>query len=245
MSNIVSAAQSSVGKKIVTGVTGVALVGFVVVHLAGNMTLFLNDNGRALNEYAHFLETLGHGALLPIAEVGLVVLFLAHIVSTIAVTARNRSARPVAYYAQADAGHTSRKTPSSKTMIYTGTLLLAFTVLHVLQFRVANLSNPYYFPTGDVRDLYRLVYEVFRSPFWVAVYVAAMTMLGLHLRHGFWSAFQSLGLNNRRLQSIMFSAAVLVAIVLAVGFLSIPIYVHFNAPPPGMPVPQAMVGGHS
>lgn len=243
MSNIVSAATSSVGKKVITGITGIALGLFVIVHLAGNLTLFLGDHGRALNEYAHFLETLGHGALLPIAEIGLVVIVIAHIASTIAVTMRNKSARPIGYYASADAGHTSHKTPSSRTMIYTGLILAAFLVLHVFQFRIANLSNTVYQAPG-VRDLYRLVYETFQNPVYVWLYVGVMVMLGLHLRHGLWSAWQSLGLNNKRLMPVLYGAAVLVSILLAVGFLSIPIYMHFNGSPPGVPfVPTE--GGHS
>lgn len=242
MSNIVSAASSSVGKKVITGITGIALGLFVIVHLAGNMTLFLSDHGHALNEYAHFLETLGHGALLPIAEIGLVVLILAHFASTVAVTLRNKSARPVGYYASADAGHTSHKTPSSRTMIYTGLILAAFLVLHVVQFRVANLSNTIYMSPG-VRNLYFIVYETFQNPVYVWLYVGVMAMLGLHLRHGLWSAWQSLGLTNKRLLPVFYAVAVLLAIVLAIGFLSLPLYMHFNGSPPA--VGGALIeGGH-
>lgn len=242
MSNIVSAATSSVGKKVITGLTGIALGLFVIVHLAGNMTLFLSDHGHALNEYAHFLENLGHRALLPIAEISLVALIIAHIASTLSVTLRNKAARPIGYYASADAGHSSHKTPSSRTMIYTGLILAAFLVLHVLQFRVANLSNTVYEAPG-VRNLYVLVYDTFQNPVYVWLYVGVMLMLGLHLRHGLWSAWQSLGLNNKRIMPVLFAAAVLVSILLAVGFLSIPLYMHFNGSPPGIPA-APIEGGH-
>jgi succinate dehydrogenase / fumarate reductase cytochrome b subunit len=230
MSNIVSAARSSVGKKIITGLTGLGLVGFVIVHLLGNLTLFLGHNGQAFNEYAHFLESLGHGWLLPVAEVSLFLLFLIHIVSAISVSVRNRQARPLGYVRVADAGHTSRKTPSSKTMIWTGLILMAFTIFHVFQFRIANISNHHlvdYPGMPGVRQLYGLVHDAFSSWLYVALYCAVMLLLGLHLRHGAWSAWQSIGLNNRRWMPFFYAASVVLALLIAVGFFLLPIYVHF------------------
>lgn len=231
MSNIVSAARSSVGKKIITGLTGIGLIGFIVVHLVGNLTLFLGEHGTAFNEYANFLEGLGHGALLPIAEIGLFLLFVAHIVSGISVALRNRSARPVGYYRVADAGHSSRKTPSSKTMIWTGLILMVFTIFHVFQFRIANLSNTVHMATmPDVRDLYYIVYNTFRQPIFVVLYCAVMLMLGVHLRHGFWSAFQSIGMNNKRWLPFFYAFGVIFGILIALGFFVLPIYIHFQPP---------------
>lgn len=227
MSNIVSAAQSSVGKKFITGLTGFALGLFVIMHLTGNLLLLLGHDGRPFNDYAHFLETLGHGFLLPIAEVGLALVFLFHIVTGIQIALRKRQARPVGYYSSADAGHTSSKTASSKTMIWTGLILMVFVVLHVVQFRIANLFN-HRMVAPDERDLYSLVYTAFHdSLLWVVLYCSVMLMLGLHLRHGFWSAFQSLGLNNSRWKPFLFSFAVLFAVVMALGFFILPIYIHF------------------
>ncbi|NDD30477.1 MAG: succinate dehydrogenase [Proteobacteria bacterium] len=245
MSNIVSAATSSVGKKVITGLTGIALGLFVIVHLAGNLTLFLGEHGKAFNEYAHLLESMGHGWLLPVAEISLVALFVAHIAAAVSVSLRKREARPVGYYNSGDAGHTSKKTPSSQSMIYSGIVLLAFLLLHIWQFRIANLSNTAHYPTAEVRDLYRIVYGAFQSPLNVGIYVVVMLFLGLHLRHGLWSAWQSLGLNNRRVMPVLFSAAVLISILLAVGFLSIPVYLHFNGAPPAEALnATALEGGH-
>lgn len=230
MNNIVSAARTSAGKKIITGLTGIGLILFIILHLAGNLSLFMGEHGLPFNEYAHFLENLGHGMLLPIAEIGLLLLFAFHIVAGIAVTLRNRQARPQNYYKIADAGHTSHKTASSQTMIVTGIILMCFLVLHILQFRLRNLFNGYPSPTvPGMKDLYRLVYETFREPVYVWIYCLVMVFLGVHLRHGFWSAFQSLGLNNPRWMPFFYAAGLAFAILIFAGFFVLPIYLHYFA----------------
>ncbi|HEY3997608.1 MAG TPA: succinate dehydrogenase, partial [Candidatus Xenobia bacterium] len=129
-----STVWSSVGKKILTGLTGLGLVLFVIVHLAGNLSFFMGPG--AVNSYANMLATIGHGIALPIAEISLIVLFLAHIISGLAVFNDKNKARPVAYQRSASAGGKSRKTVSSQTMIWTGLLLMLFVCIHVAQFRL-------------------------------------------------------------------------------------------------------------
>ncbi len=231
MINIVSAAHSSVGKKIVTGLTGLALILFILVHLAGNLTLYFGAS--AFNGYAAFLEEIGHHMLLPVAEVCLAAVFLFHIVAGVSVALRRREARTVPYYKAADAAHTSTKTSSSLTMIWTGSGLFVFLILHILQFRIANVMTP-----PAQRNLYNLVVNVFHQPLYVGIYTLVMLGLGLHLRHGFWSAFQSLGLNNKRILPFLYGFAVLFAVVIALGFLAIPIYMYTAG------VATLPVGGH-
>lgn len=240
MNNFASLFWTTVGRKLFTGLTGLLLIGFVVGHLAGNMTLFMGN--QAVNEYAFFLEDFLHGMALPFAEIGLVLMFGVHIVTAIAATMQNRSSRSQGYQVVRDAGGRSHKTASSKSMAITGIVLALFVVMHVLQFKyglfVSGSSQYFYEADGHrVRDLYRIVVETFKNPLWVAIYVGVMTMLGLHLRHGLWSAFQTLGLISPRLRSFLVPFAVVAALVLALGFLLIPVYLFLA------PMPQFLSGG--
>jgi succinate dehydrogenase / fumarate reductase cytochrome b subunit len=209
--------------------TGVFLVVFVLLHLAGNLFLYKSDGGLAFNAYAAGLDGLGN--LKTIAEIGLVALFGAHIVLAVAVKKSHVAARPVGYRAtRSKRGH-SRSNLSSRNMIVTGSILLAFLVLHILQFRLGPEEDQGYVTQINghpAHDLYRVVFEAFQRPWVVGVYVAAMLMLGFHLRHGFWSAFQSLGAMNARFTKPVYALGVALAVLLAVGFLGIPVWMHFG-----------------
>ena len=190
---------SSIGKKLLTGLTGVGLMAFLVLHLAGNLSLLLGKD--AFNGYTRKLESLGE--LVAVAEVGLLALFLVHIVSAVSVWWRNRSARAIPNSVVRSKGPPSRQTLSSRSMIITGSVLLVFTILHVLQFRFGPSVREGYVTTlgnEQVRDLYRLVVEKFKQLPFVIAYMAVMVVVGVHLRHGFWSAFQSLGALDSRLR---------------------------------------------
>jgi len=222
---------SSIGKKLLTGITGVGLMVFLVLHLAGNLNLLIGKD--AFNGYTHKLEGLGE--LLIVIELGLLAVFLLHVVSAVSVWNANRAARNVKNSIVRSKGAPSRQTPSSRSMIVTGFVLFVFIVLHVLQFRFGpSLREGYVTPLANeqVRDLYRLVVEKFKQLPFVAGYMAAMVILGLHLRHGFWSAFQSLGLLNQRLRTLAFSAGVFVAAILAFGFFILPLYIYLFAAVP-------------
>jgi len=219
---------SSIGKKLLTGVTGVGLMVFLVLHLAGNLNLLIGKD--AFNGYTHKLEGLGE--LLVVVELGLLAVFLLHIVSAVSVWINNRRARTVQNTVVHSKGAPSRQTLSSRSMIVTGAVLLVFTVLHVLQFRFGPSVREGYVTTlgnEQVRDLYRLVVEKFKQLPFVVAYMAAMVVVGVHLRHGFWSALQSLGVLNPRLRSLAFSAGVFVAAALACGFFILPIYLYLFA----------------
>jgi succinate dehydrogenase / fumarate reductase cytochrome b subunit len=214
--------MSSVAKKFLNAITGIGLGLFVIVHLSENL-LLLTGNPNAYNRWAHFLFSFG--PLLTLLELGLAAFFLVHIWSALMVYWDKLKARPSGYSVYRSAGWTSRQTLSSQTMIYTGIILLAFVIWHVMTFRF----GPYYTVTVDgveMRDLHRLVVEVFRNPVNVALYVAVMVLLGLHLRHGFWSALQSLGAYHPRWTPLWYTGGAIVAALLAVGFIVIPVWVY-------------------
>jgi succinate dehydrogenase / fumarate reductase cytochrome b subunit len=213
MDSFGSAAWSSVGKKVITGLTGFFLIGFVVVHLIGNLTLFIGPD--AFNHYAHFLETALHGWLIYGFEIGMFLIFVFHIVSAFTVAwTDKRKARQQGYKYSRDAGGKSRK-----TMIYTGALLLVFVIGHIYLFKFGNHE----IGSDGVKNLYKTVVTVFKGIGFTAFTVFAMILLGFHLRHGIWSAFQSLGWANDRYLPVLVRLALVAAVLLAVGFILIPV----------------------
>jgi succinate dehydrogenase / fumarate reductase, cytochrome b subunit len=233
MTSFATFAGSSVGKKVIVAITGLLLFGFVIVHLLGNLTLFIPDGGRALNEYAHFLEHLAHGWLVYVFEVGLVAAFLVHAAFAIrAAWLDKRRARPRRYALVRDAGGKSRKTLASRSMILTGPIILIFVVLHVRMFKFAD-HPPVTYGGVEMRDYYSVVVEAFKTPWIVIAYMAVMALLGLHLWHGVWSAFQSLGWNSDRHVKSLTRLSIAAAVVLGAGFLALPPYIYFFVPAGG------------
>lgn len=225
MSSLGTRAWSSVGKKLISGLTGLGLVVFVVSHLTGNLLLFAGAD--AFNRYGYFLEHVGHGVLIYLMEAGLVTFFLLHIASGVSVWRRKFRARPIGYAVQADAGGPSHKSLSSRSMLVSGLLLAIYVPLHVAHFKFGGPAI-IQIDGHEARDLYSLVVREFKSPLIVALYSGAMLFLGLHLRHGVWSMLQSLGLLDRRLVPPAVTAAVLVSGLLAIGFIALPLYVYLN-----------------
>ncbi len=231
---------SSVGKKVITGVTGFMLFGFVCIHLVGNMTLLIPDHGEAFNHYAHFLENAAHGWLIYAFEVGMIAILAFHMVAAVYVAwFDRRSARPVAYAVSRNAGGNSRKTLASTTMIYTGLIVIIFVILHVRMFKFTD-HPPVVYNGEEMKDLYAVVVSAFKQLPVMASYVAVMILLGLHLRHGFWSAFQSLGWTNDKWLPLLTGLALFFAILLAAGFLLLPLYIYFFVDPVAG---AAMTGG--
>ena len=226
MDSFGSAAWSSVGKKVITGLTGFFLIGFVVVHLIGNLTLFIGPH--AFNDYAHFLETALHGWLIYAFEIGLFLIFIFHIVAAVTVAwTDKRKARQQGYKYSRDAGGKSRKSWASRTMIYSGTILLVFVIGHIYLFKFGHHEVD----SLGVKNLYKTVVTVFKGVGFTVFTVVAMTLLGFHLRHGFWSAFQSLGWTNDRYLPLLVRAALVVAVLLGIGFVVIPVYLHLFGDP--------------
>jgi succinate dehydrogenase / fumarate reductase cytochrome b subunit len=221
--------SSSVGTKLLIALTGLALVGFLIFHLAGNLLLFWGP--AEYNEHAHAL--ISNPLVIP-AELGLVAIFLLHVIKAIANFLKNRQARPERYETKAWAGGPSRKTWASTTMIASGLITLIFVPLHLVTFKY----GPNYAATeAGVRDLYRLLIEVFQSPGYVIFYVFAMGVLGMHLRHGVSSSLQSLGLIPARWTKAFLISGFLLALVVGAGFVLIPIYIYLFVSPagPGQP----------
>ena len=212
--------SSSVGTKLLMGLTGVALFIYMILHLAGNALIFAGPD--LFNDYSHKL--ISNPLIIPI-EIGLLLVFLVHIYKGITMWMGNTAARPVAYEKKELAGHTSRKSVASSTMIFSGLFLLVFVIIHVKQFK---FGSWYQVTDSTVRDLYRTEVEIFQNPFWVIVYVVATLLVGLHLRHGIASAFQSLGLDHpvytRRLKIV----GIFFAVLIGVGLAIIPVWVYFN-----------------
>ncbi|HWP66720.1 MAG TPA: succinate dehydrogenase cytochrome b subunit [Candidatus Limnocylindria bacterium] len=213
MSPLVRLLTSSIGRKLLMGATGLLLIGFLVVHLSGNLLLFVGP--AAFNEYSHALVS---NHLIYLAELALLLLFVLHFAIGIALTRANAAARPAGYATRRRAGHTSNKSLASTTMIVSGLVVLVFVPLHLWTFKFGAWYESAESP--GVRDLYRLVIEVFRDPLHVAWYVVAMVVIGFHLSHGFASGLESLGVASRPpIRS--FSRAL--AVVIAGGFALIPI----------------------
>lgn len=213
--------SSSVGTKLLIGLTGLALFAYMVLHLVGNAIVFFGP--EAFNEYSHLL--ISNPLIVPI-EIGLLLVFLLHIYKTVTMWARNKAARPIGYQKKELAGHTSRKSLASSTMIGSGAIVLLFVIVHVKQFKFGS----FYLVQGSdaVRDLYRTEVEVFRQPLWVLFYVIATLIVGLHLRHGVASGFQSLGLDHPRYTRRITAVGIAFALLIGLGLATIPIWVYFT-----------------
>lgn len=226
MPSLLQAAQSQVGRKILTGLTGIFLTLFTIVHLVGNLALF-DNSGQSFNVYAHTLMSLG--PLLYVAEAGLALLFIVHAWIGISIWSKKRKARPVNYDTYKTKGAPSHQSGSSRTMAITGTIILLFVIGHIIHFKFGpSIADGYAVAVGgeEIRDLKRLVVDEFQKLPVVLIYVAVMALLGWHLRHGVWSAFTSLTVKNKAYSATIKSVGVAIAALLAVGFLLLPIMVY-------------------
>ncbi|MBG0815073.1 succinate dehydrogenase cytochrome b subunit [Planomonospora sp. ID82291] len=213
---------SSNGRKAVMAVTGAVLVLFLVGHMVGNLKAFLGAD--SFNEYATFLRTMGAPLLtyrvaLTVVEVVLAVAIVLHMWAAITLARRAGRARPVKYAAR-------RKSQANgyavHTMRYGGVIVLLFVVYHLLDLTIGVVN-----PAGWGGTPYeRLVASFAPERWWVtAFYVVGVVMVGLHLRHGLWSALQTLGLASGRSHRPLKAAAAAVSAVLVLGFLVVPVAV--------------------
>jgi succinate dehydrogenase / fumarate reductase cytochrome b subunit len=223
---LISFFWSTVGRKLVIALTGLSLFFFIIAHLTGNFTLVFGGS-KAFNAYAYRLTSLG--PLLYLVEFLLAATFIFHLTLAIITTLQNRTARKDKYIMLKSAGRVSKKTVSSRSMIYSGIIIVTFTIIHLITFKYGpGIKEGYVTVLGDenVRDLFRLVVEEFQKEWYVLWYVFAMIFLGFHLRHGFWSAFQSLGMNNPALSRVLYPLGLLIAIILGFGFILLPLYIY-------------------
>jgi succinate dehydrogenase / fumarate reductase cytochrome b subunit len=211
--------STSVGTKIVIGITGIALFLYLLIHIAGNLVVFLGP--AAYNKYAYTLEG---NPFLPIVEIGLLLVFAIHIYKTIRMFLGNQRTRPVRYAQKKYAGPPSRKTVASSTMIVSGLWLLAFLIVHVKTFRFGVEQE---WPAGG-RDLYLLEMQAFTNPLIVGFYVVSMVVVGSHLWHGVASAFQSLGIDKPAWTRFILPAGKTLAVLIASAFIVIALWAHFT-----------------
>jgi succinate dehydrogenase / fumarate reductase cytochrome b subunit len=191
---------SSVGKKMLMAVTGLGMTGFLAVHLLGNVMAFAG--AEAFNGYAAKLHSLQ--PYLSVFNIGLATLGLVHIV--------NLKARPTRYKVYQNPGG---RTFGSNTMPYTGVLILIFVIFHLLKFTFVDKS---------VTPIYQQMAATFANPLWVIMYVVAMVIVAVHISHGFWSLFQTFGINHPRYMPLIMKLGLVVTLVFGFGFGILPIY---------------------
>jgi succinate dehydrogenase / fumarate reductase cytochrome b subunit len=200
-------------------VTGLVLFGFVLVHMAGNLKLYLGAD--ALNHYGEWLRTVGypmlpHGLALWIARVVLLACVLLHMLSALQVTLISRAARPVAY----EAKEYAIASYASRTMRWGGVILLLFIVWHLLDLTVGSVH-----PNFLAGKPYENLVASLSNPWVAAFYIVANLFLGLHLYHGLWSFFQSLGWNSQKFNPARQVFAKAFAVVITLGNVSFPLAV--------------------
>lgn len=218
MSDFSRVLNSSLGKKYVMAATGIFLVIFLVEHLYGNLLLYANDGGKAFIDYSH---NMVHNLLIRIVEVVLFAAIIIHIAQALRLTIQNRSARPIKYKV-----NKTNETSSwySRNMGLTGSIILFFLVVHLntffVSYRIKGLA--------ENENIAWKVKEAFQAEWYSILYVLAITFVGFHINHGFQSAFQSLGLNNKKYAPLLKKTSTILAIVLTLGFISFPVLFYFG-----------------
>ncbi len=199
---------SSIGKKLMMAITGFSFCGFLAGHLAGNLTIYGGKD--AFNSYAAHLHSLG--PLITVMEIGLLTFALVHIITGLLLFLGNLKARPVRYRVNKTAGG---RTIGSATMPYTGIVLLAFIIFHLLNFHFVDKTDT---------TIFNIVSGAFANPMYVIIYILAMVVAAVHVSHGFWSAFQTIGANHPKYMPLIRALSVVFAVVVGVGFGFLPIY---------------------
>ncbi|MBT1702383.1 succinate dehydrogenase cytochrome b subunit [Chryseosolibacter indicus] len=215
--------SSSIGRKLVMALTGLFLILFLVVHLAGNLQLLLNDGGKAFNIYAH---TMTSNIFIKIVGYVNYTMILLHVIWAIWLTRTNKTSRPVGY-----AVSKNSSTWSSRNMGILGTLILLFLVFHLQGFWYRMHWGPIdtvSYDGEEYRNLYAVVDFAYSHLWYTAIYVISMAILAFHLYHGFGSAFQTLGLNHVKYNPVIKFIGVAFAIIVPALFALIPIVMFLN-----------------
>jgi len=215
--------RSVVGKKAIVAVTGAMLLGFLLLHVVGNLKAFLPNSALGIPDidiYGRFLRSMGepilpHGVALWGIRIVLLSALSLHVVCVLQLAMHSRGARPVPY---ARVEHVEAST-AARWMLYTGSALLVFLVVHILQFTTGTIDASRFVEGAIYANLYR----AFEQWSYAAFYVIAMVVLALHLYHGGWSLFQSLGLDNPDRNRGLRQLALVVSLALALAFASVPV----------------------
>jgi succinate dehydrogenase / fumarate reductase, cytochrome b subunit len=208
MNWLVKTFGTQVGKKLLMAVTGFSFMLFLFVHLMGNLLLYQGPD--AFNAYAARLHSLG--VLVTVAEIGLLIFAGVHIIAGLLLFIENFRARPVRYAVKKNAGG---RTVGSATMPYTGFLILGFVILHLSNFR---------FPPPEPGFVFASVADLFGAWPYVLIYTVAAIVVAVHIRHGFWSLFQTLGLNHGKYMPAIQGLGIAFSLLMVLGFGLIPIY---------------------
>jgi succinate dehydrogenase / fumarate reductase cytochrome b subunit len=208
--------DSTNGKKAVMAVSGFILFLFVLGHMLGNLQVF--EGPAQFNRYAQLLRILPDA--LWAVRIFLALMVILHIVAAVQLALRKRAARPIGYAKRKPIGSTY----ASRTMYWSGPIILAFVIYHLLDLTTGNLN-----PSFIEGDVYHNVVASFSNPIVSAWYIFAMVLLALHLRHGVWSMFNSLGLSRPRYTRMLRRAATFFAVIIFLGFISVPIGVLTGA----------------
>jgi succinate dehydrogenase / fumarate reductase cytochrome b subunit len=200
---------ASIGKKLLMAITGLGFIGFLTAHLAGNLTIY--RGGAAFNTYAEKLHSLG--PILTLFELGLLAFAGVHIAIGLILFIQNFRARSVPYKSDKWAGG---RTLSSTAMPYTGFVILAFVIFHLLNFSFVDKTH---------RTIFEIVSSAFADPIYIIIYVFVMIVVALHVRHGFWSAFQTIGANHPKYMPAIRVLSVVIGLIFGFGFGFLPIYI--------------------
>jgi succinate dehydrogenase / fumarate reductase cytochrome b subunit len=200
---------TSVGKKLMMAVTGLFFCIFLTMHLAGNMTIYAGKD--AFNSYAAHLHALG--PLVTVFEWGLLVFAVIHVCTGLFLFYQNFMARPARYAVNKRAGG---RTLGSGTMPYTGVILLLFVIYHLFNFHFVDKTHT---------TIFQIVSSAFSKPGYVLLYTFAMIVAAVHVSHGFWSAFQTLGANHPKYTPLLRGLSLVFSVIVGIGFGFIPIYV--------------------
>lgn len=208
MNWLINTIKSSVGKKLLMSITGLCFCGFLASHLGGNLTIY--GGKEMFLSYAEHLHSLG--VFLNFAEWGLLTFALIHVITGLTLFYQNFKARPMRYKVNKRGGG---RTLGSATMPYTGILLLLFVIMH--------LSNFHFVDKTDT-TIFAIVNKAFDNPLYVLIYTAAMVVAGIHVSHGFWSAFQTLGANHPKYMPFIQTLSLVFAVIVTIGFGALPLY---------------------
>lgn len=216
---------ASIGRKFLMSITGLFLVSFIVIHMTVNLLLIFDDSGELFNVAAHFMGT---NPIIKVMEPILALGFFVHIVWSLIISVQNLRARPIGYKKSSQGVNS---TWASRNMLILGALILVFLVLHIYDFwwKIKVSGSPLLeMQTGladGVHNTYALVSTLFKeSVAYNFIYIAGGILLGLHITHGFWSAFQTIGLNNDIWRKRLYFLANVIGWVFAIGFSVIPLY---------------------
>lgn len=209
---------SSIGKKFIMGFTGLFLITFLVVHAGLNACIFVGE--ETFNAAGHFMS---HNWIMRFLEIGLFVGLILHIIQGISLTLQNNSARPVKY-AVSKANRNSKW--YSRSMGLLGVLLLLFLIMHLSHFWVDTKKALYF--GAEEHSMYGEMREVFTNPLWVVLYLVGLVALFWHLYHGFQSAFQTFGLNNKKFTPIIKCLGTAYSILIVLVFALMPLSFYFG-----------------